>query len=92
MRDERITVRLTAAEKEEIQKRAKSANLSTNQYLIRTALCGVPKNTRQLSILMGQLCQLENIVQCGGDLKTLKTAVNEWRQATMRIMGGSEWR
>lgn len=86
MKEPRITVRPTTEENQQIQRRAKSANLSVNRYMIESALHSVPRNDRQLSRLMGQLCTLENYVRGATNLYELQTKVNNWRHQTMKIM------
>lgn len=88
MKESKITVRATAEEYEQIRKRAESANMSVNRYLIESALHNVPGNDRQCSILMGQLCKLENIMRGTADFNTLQKMINRWRHETMRIMEG----
>ena len=88
MKETKITVRPTTEEYEAIRKGAESANMSVNRYLIESALRPVPRNDRKLSILMGQLCRLENDVQETGDLDALQQKVKDWRRTTIAIMGG----
>ena len=88
MKEPKITVRPTPEEYEAIRKGAESANMSVNRYLIESALRPVPRNDRKLSALMGQLCRLENDVRETGDLGTLQQEVNDWRRATIAIIGG----
>ena len=88
MKEFKITVRPTAKEYEQIQKRAESANMSMNRYLIESALRPAPRNDQQLSLLMGQLCRLENCVRAAKTLCDLQKIVGDWRQQTMRIMEG----
>lgn len=88
MKESKITVRPTIEEYGQIRKRAESANMSVNRYLIESALHNVPGNDRQCSILMGQLCKLENIMRGTTDFNTLQKMINRWRHETMRIMEG----
>ena len=88
MKEPKIIVRPTPEEYEAIRKGAESANMSVNRYLIESALRPVPRNDRKLSALMGQLCRLENDVRETGDLGTLQQKVNDWRRATIAIIGG----
>lgn len=88
MKESKITVRPTPEEYEAIRKRAEAANMSVNRYLIESALRPMPGNDRKLSLLMGQLCRLENDVQETGDLDALQKKVKDWRRATIAIMGG----
>lgn len=53
MKESKFTVRATAEECEQIRKRAESANMSVNRYLIESALHSMLRNDRQLSLLMG---------------------------------------
>lgn len=84
----KITVRANEVEYGELQKRARGANLSLNQYLIQAALNPVPRNDRQLSDLMGQLCRLENLVLQENDLAGLRRTVRTWRFDTIKMIGG----
>lgn len=88
MERKKITVRVTEAEYNTISKRAKDSNLSINQFLVESALRPAPRNDRQLSNLMGQLCRLEVCVQKANTLETLKRDVLDWRQMTMHMMEG----
>ena len=88
MKESKITVRPTAEEYEQIRKRAESANMSVNRYLIESALRPMPRNDRQLSLLMGQLCRLENHMRGSTDFYELQKKVSDWRQQTMKIMEG----
>ena len=86
MKESKFTVRATAEECEQIRKRAESANMSVNRYLIESALHPMP--SRQLSLLMGQLCRLENHMRGSTDFYELQKKVSDWRQQTMKIMEG----
>lgn len=88
MKEPKITVRPTTEENEQIQRKAKSANMSVNRYMIESALGCVPRNDRQLSSLMGQLCTLENYVRETTNLYELQRKVNNWRHQTMKLMEG----
>ena len=88
MKGPKITVRPTLEEYEQIQKKASAANMSVNRYLIESALCSTSRNERQLSLLMGQLCVLENHIQETDEVHELKKTVNNWRHQTMKIMEG----
>ena len=88
MKESKITVRPTAEECEQIRKRAESANMSVNRYLIESAVHPMPRNDRQLSLLMGQLCRLENHMRGATDFYELQKKVSDWRQQTMKIMEG----
>lgn len=88
MKESKITVRPTSEEYGQIRKRAESANMSVNRYLIESALHDVPGNDHQCSILMGQLCRLENIMRGTTDFNTLQKMINRWRHETMHIMEG----
>ena len=88
MKESKITVRPTAEEYEQIRKRAISANMSVNRYLIESALHTPPRNDQQLSVLMGQLCRLENHMRGAKNFYELQKKVSDWRQQTMKIMEG----
>lgn len=89
MKESKITVRPTPEEYEAIRKRAEAANMSVNRYLIESALRPAPRNDKQLSALMGQLCRLEICVQRASELNGLKRDIHSWRQKTMLIMEGN---
>ena len=84
----KITVRVTAAERNEIKRRAEAANKSVNRYLIDTALNSAPRNDRQLSTLMSGLCSLELMVQRASDLQRLKREIRQWRWEMLQLMEG----
>ena len=84
----KITVRVTAAERNEIKRRAEAANKSVNRYLIDTALNSAPRNDRKLSTLMGGLCSLELMVQRASDLQSLKREIRQWRWEMLQLMEG----
>lgn len=86
MKEPKITVRPTVEEYEQIQSKARSANMSVNRYLIESALRSSPRNDLQLSLLMGQLCRLENHIRGTSDFHKLQEKVNDWRHQTMKIM------
>ena len=84
----KITVRVTAAERNEIKRRAEAANKSVNRYLIDTSLNSAPRNDRQLSTLMSGLCSLELMVQRASDLQSLKREIRQWRWEMLQLMEG----
>ena len=88
MKEPKITVRPTVEEYEQIQSKARSANMSVNRYLIESALRSSPPNDLQLSLLMRQLCRLENHIRGTSDFHKLPQKVNDWRHQTMKIMEG----
>ena len=88
MKELKITVRATAEECEQSRQRAESASMSVNRYRIDSALHPMPRNDRQLSLLMGQLCRLENHMRGSTDFYELQKKVSDWRQQTMKIMEG----
>ena len=89
MKESKITIRPTAEEYREIHARAEAANMSVNRFLIESAIRPAPRNDKQLSALMGQLCRLEICVQRASELNGLKRDIYSWRQMTMRIMEGN---
>lgn len=89
LKEHRVTIRPTEKEYQDIRARAEAANMSVNRFLIESALRPAPRNDKQLSDLMGQLCRLDIYVLKASDLNDLKRDINCWRYETMRIMEGN---
>ena len=89
---EKLTIRVTPQQNKELKKRAAAANLSVNQFVIRSALTTPPHNEKALSELMGALCSLDVLIKRCDTLEDLRSETLAWRRRTIALIGGlAEW-
>lgn len=84
--EKKITVRVDLPTYEEITRKAQASNMSLNQYMIACCRNARSGDEKQYATLMGQLCNLQNMVQRAKDLPQLKEDIYCWRRETIDKM------
>lgn len=82
----KITVRVDLPTYEEITRKVQASNMSLNQYMIACCRNARSGDEKQCATLMGQLCNLQNIVQRAKELPQLKEDIYSWRRETIEMM------
>lgn len=85
-KEKKITVRVDLPTYEEITRKAQASNMSLNQYMIACCRSARSGDEKQYATLMGQLCNLQNIVQRAKELSQLKEELYCWRRETINMM------